>query len=282
MVSEQFEVTLKKAVGGDASSLNFLIKEIQDKVYNLAVRMLKNPHDAEDATQEIIIRVIQNLGSFQGRSRFSTWVYKIASNYLLTTQKRQAELLGITFEFINKHLEAGGKVPIDHTISEPDRELLAHEVKIHCTHSMLLCLDRNLRLAFILKIILNIDSKQGAEILGITPEAYRKRVSRGRKLVSEFVMGKCGHINKENPCRCKRRVEFALRKKVIDSGKLPYISQGIESDNKIIRTYANEVEKLDEVTTVYRSNPYYKSTGILSEKIKELIVSGEFSILVAP
>ena len=68
---------------GDRAALEKVVGEIQDQVYRLAVQMLWHPEDAEDATQEILIRIITRLGSFKGESAFTTWVYRVACNYLL-------------------------------------------------------------------------------------------------------------------------------------------------------------------------------------------------------
>lgn len=279
MTNDHLETMFSKAVNGDSESVDLLILGIQNMIYNLSIRMLKNPHDAEDATQEILFKVVTSWSSFKGKSKFTTWVYKIATNYLLTTRKRALEKKEISFNYISNELKAGGKIKTDTTINEVEREILAEEVKIHCTHSMLLCLSRDYRIAFILKVILNIDSKEGAQILDITPEAYRKRVSRAKKLVREFMEGNCGLVNSENSCICNRRVEFALMKKVIEPGKTMNTNPSIGAVNKPIeKTFVKEVEEIDKVTAVFRSNPYYETRNYLV-KMKNLIKSDDFKIL---
>jgi RNA polymerase sigma factor (sigma-70 family) len=91
----EMEALVDKALEGDLESLEELIAGLQDRVYGLAIRMLSHPSDAEDATQEILLKVVTNLANFQKKSSFTTWVYRIASNHLLTTRKRRAERWGI-------------------------------------------------------------------------------------------------------------------------------------------------------------------------------------------
>ena len=76
---------------GDRQALERLIEAIQGKVYNLAIRMLRVPADAEDATQEILIKVITHLGEFRSESAFTTWVYRVASNHLLDASQKNTK-----------------------------------------------------------------------------------------------------------------------------------------------------------------------------------------------
>lgn len=76
---------------GDHSALEAVVLAIQDDVYGLAIRMFWHPADAEDATQEILVRIVTSLDRFRGERAFTTWLYWVAVNYLLTTRERQAE-----------------------------------------------------------------------------------------------------------------------------------------------------------------------------------------------
>src|SRR6476469_10004830 len=92
------ETLVEQDKEGSKTALEAIILGIQDQVYNLALRMLWHPADAEDATQEILIKVLTQLSQFRQESAFTTWVYRIATNYLLTTRKRRAEVQQVTFE----------------------------------------------------------------------------------------------------------------------------------------------------------------------------------------
>jgi RNA polymerase sigma factor (sigma-70 family) len=72
----------RRAVGGDRDAVDSLVRSLQDDVYGLALRMLWNREDAEDATQEILVRTVTRLSQFDFRSKLRTWVYRIAVNYI--------------------------------------------------------------------------------------------------------------------------------------------------------------------------------------------------------
>ena len=89
-MANDLEQKVREAVKGDRRALNAVVEAIQDRVYNLALRMLWHPEDAQDASQEILIRVVTNLVKFDFQSAFTTWVYRVASNHCLNyRQKRQ-------------------------------------------------------------------------------------------------------------------------------------------------------------------------------------------------
>ena len=71
----------------DAAALEQLVLAVRDRVYRLCLRMTARPPDAEDATQEILIRVITRLSTFRGEAAFTTWVHRIAVNHLLDRRR---------------------------------------------------------------------------------------------------------------------------------------------------------------------------------------------------
>ena len=99
------EDQVQLAKEGNKKALDSLIRGIQDRVYGLALRMLGHPADAEDATQEILVKVVTHIGSFRQECEFSTWVYRVAANHLLTIRKRLAENQTLSFEDYESLLE---------------------------------------------------------------------------------------------------------------------------------------------------------------------------------
>src|SRR5215210_7595490 len=88
----------RRALDGDRDALDALVRALQGDIYRLAQRMLWNREDAEDATQDILVRVVTRLAQFDGRSWIKTWVYRIAVNYLLDVKKSSVERLHLSFE----------------------------------------------------------------------------------------------------------------------------------------------------------------------------------------
>lgn len=78
---------IASATKGDAKALEQVVLEVKDEIYNLSLRMLGSVSDAQDASQDIIMKVITNLSSFREESNFHTWVYRISANYLFDYRK---------------------------------------------------------------------------------------------------------------------------------------------------------------------------------------------------
>src|SRR5712692_9566810 len=85
------QVLVSSAWSGNRDALEDLVRRHQAWIYNLAIRMLYHPQDAEDATQEILVKALTRLASFEERSSFRTWLYRIAVNHLLNTKRGRLE-----------------------------------------------------------------------------------------------------------------------------------------------------------------------------------------------
>ncbi|MEX2285153.1 MAG: RNA polymerase sigma factor [Gemmatimonadota bacterium] len=247
---------ITRAKDGDRAALESVIRAVQPDVYQLALRFLWHPQDAEDATQEILIRVITRLASFRGESSFRTWVYRVACNALLTLRKQRMEHRAVSFEEFGEDLAQGLSDEALRVETDPDRSLLLEEVKIGCTTAMLLCLDRNHRMAYILGEILELDHNEAADVLEITPAAFRKRLSRARASVMSFMMSHCGLINTANACRCHWRVDQAVKLGRVDAENLLFASS-LEHARKFPEVLV-QIRQLDETrraAALYRSHP---------------------------
>jgi RNA polymerase sigma factor (sigma-70 family) len=88
---------VEQAKNGDRTALEKLVLRHQAWIYNIAVRMVFQPHDAEEVTQEVLVKVITKLSTFKGESAFRTWLYRIAANHVLNMKRRWAETRTTTF-----------------------------------------------------------------------------------------------------------------------------------------------------------------------------------------
>ena len=95
------------AAAGDRDALNELLTRVQHPIYRLSLRFLGSPADAEDATQEILVRLTTRLATFEGRSAFTTWMYTVAVRMLLRTRKRLVESSVVSTERFGGFLDAG-------------------------------------------------------------------------------------------------------------------------------------------------------------------------------
>ena len=207
------------ARAGNRAALEDLITQIMPKIYGLTLRMLWDVEDARDASQEIMIRIITNLGTFRGESEFTTWAYRVAANYILTFRETQMEKRQMTFTVFGDDLE---NYLEDTAARRPEDSLLLEELRIGCTMAMLTCLDRDHRLAYIVGEILELGHKEAARVLGIAPSTFRKRASRARGRIVAFMQNHCGLIDERNRCRCHRRLIPALQLGRVVPGKLHF------------------------------------------------------------
>jgi RNA polymerase sigma factor (sigma-70 family) len=185
--------------------------------------MLWEPRDAEDATQEILVKIVTRLDSFRGESAFRTWAYRVAANHLLSMCRGRTEQVIGGFECYAGALDRTPEedAPEDRALSAEDA-LLAEEARIGCTRGMLLCLDREQRLAFVLAEILELPDVEAAGILGLSHDAFRQRLSRARHQLSEFLRGRCGLVDGANPCRCARKTRGFVRAGIVDPASLRF------------------------------------------------------------
>lgn len=249
MMSTALDELARQAIGGDRDALDHLVRALQGDVYGLALRMLWNREDAEDATQEILVRAVTRLAQFDFRSRLTTWVYRIAVNYLLDVKKSPVERMHLSFQRFGDDL-VEGLSPDGPADSE--RSLLVEEVKIGCTLGMLQCLDRPHRLAYVLGDILDLSGPECAAALEISPELFRKRLQHARTAIEAFTRAHCGLAAESAACTCHRRVPAALRLGRVNPEALDFARQ--PSSYQETRALVRRVEQARWALQVHRTS----------------------------
>jgi RNA polymerase sigma factor (sigma-70 family) len=266
---------VQRAQEGDREALEAVILKIQDRVYGLALRMLGHPADAEDAAQEILVKMITRLGGFNFDSAFSTWVYRVAANHLLTSRKRRAELQVQTFEIYASLIQRGFSGERAGAGNQAEQSLIVEEIRLSCLHGVLICLDRPHRMAYILGEVFELSSREGAYVLEISPATFRKRLSRARKRIRDFMGENCGLVNPENPCRCNRLVPFALETEWVDPQELPFAAHPRRSSKDgFSEEQLLALDELQRITALFRSHPDYAAPEAFVKGIKSWIESG--------
>ncbi len=274
------EMLVGMAKEGDKKALEELILQIQDKIYGLALRMLYNPSDAEDASQEILLKIVTHLGTFRGESSFSTWMYRVAANHLLTTRKHRAERAAVSFEDYEKGVDLISAMNWQESKSETLQHLFVEEIRISCLQGLLLCLDREHRLAYLLADVFDVSSEQGATILEITPVAFRKRLSRARGRLQDFLTKKCALINPDNPCHCEHSAIIQLGTSRFDDdhmvfAKHPCRIRHEESTMNRIR----EMDELRQIAALYKRYPDFRAPAVFIENLRGLVHSKKYELL---
>jgi RNA polymerase sigma factor (sigma-70 family) len=254
------DVTLvAQAAAGDRGALDDLVRRHQRWVYNVAMRMLAHPQDAEDATQEILVKALGRLSSFEGRSAFRTWLYRIAVNHLLNVRRGRREPATLSFACHAHGLDATPDLdPPDQASAPADVRALVAEARISCTAGMLLCLDRAQRIVYILGEIFDLPDTTGAEVLGVTPDAFRQRLARARRDLHSFMNERCGLANPANPCRCERKTRGFIQAGWVDPARLLFAREHVEAVQAAAPDTLAGLATLDRrCTEIFRQHPSY-------------------------
>jgi RNA polymerase sigma factor (sigma-70 family) len=279
-MGSDLELLVNAAKEGDKRALEDLILKIQDKIYGLALRMLYNPSDAEDGSQEILLKIITHLSTFRGESSFTTWMYRVAVNHLLTIRKRRAELEAVSFEEYEKSLELDSAVDWQESYSSAIQNIFVEEIRISCLQGLLLCLDREHRLAFLLVDVFDVSSEQGAAILEITPAAFRKRLSRARERIQDFLMRNCALTNPDNPCTCERYLVSQRYMEKVEEKDLVFAKHPCRVKQEVGTLHRiKEMDELTQIASLYKRYPDFRAPSAFIDHIRGLVHSKKYELL---
>jgi RNA polymerase sigma factor (sigma-70 family) len=218
------EVLISETLKGSRSSLESLVRRHQDWIYNIALRMVFNPDEAKDVTQEVLIKIITKLSTFEFRSSFRTWAYRIVVNHVLNMKKSRGELRhAVSFD---KYWESIDGTP-DNDLPDPnsipiDMGIIVEEVKISCMFAMLLCLDREQRMIYILGGIFGVPDSIGSEIMEISKDNFRQKLLRARRDLFNFMHDKCGLVDTNNPCHCTKKTKALVESGYVNPKNLKF------------------------------------------------------------
>lgn len=266
--NERTEELVGRAARGDAKAMEELIKEAADGVFNMSLRMLGGFEDAQDASQEILLKIVSNIADFKRECAFSTWVFRIAANHLKNYRRHMFAQRPLSFEqYGDDILNANTEAP--DMSGGVDRALLAEELKMSCTNVMLQCLDAEARCIFVLGTMFAPDSRAAGEILGITPEAYRQKLSRARRKMADFLSEYCGEYG-GGKCRCKNRVDYAVKCHRIDPKRRSF------SESTLL-SVREAMEDIDGLSGRFEFMKSYEPPERLREFIGELVSSEQLA-----
>jgi RNA polymerase sigma factor (sigma-70 family) len=268
---------IDQAKRGSRDALEKLVLRHQSWIYNIAVRMVFHAQDAEEATQEVLIKAITRLSTFQGESQFRTWLYRITANHVLNMKRRGGEREPHTF---GSYADAINKTP-DLDLPDPksvpvEVPLLVEEAKIACTTGMLLCLDRKQRLIFTLGVIFGASDTVGSEILEMTADNFRQSLARARGDLYQFMHGQCGLVNANNPCRCPKKTKGFIEAGHVDPDHLRFVPLHMrrvtESAEDVVRTIENAVDA--QYAAIFRDHPFLEPK-YQSDWLRQLLDKGD-------
>jgi RNA polymerase sigma factor (sigma-70 family) len=256
----------RKAIDGDREALDALVRALQGDIYGLSLRMLWNREDAEDATQEILVRIVTHLSEFRFQSRLRTWAYRLAVNYILDVKKSAIERLHLSFERFADDL-AGGLEPA--SADDAEHSVLIDEVRVGCSLAMLQCLDRPHRLAYVLGEILEFSGPDASDVLAISPALFRKRLQHAREAVLAFTKSHCGLVSDSAPCQCHRRVSAAALAVSGEPQPLQFASRAISFQEA--RALVRQVDEARWALEVHRTSQPRASSVDFARRLLEVI-----------
>jgi RNA polymerase sigma factor (sigma-70 family) len=271
---------VRRAQTGSREALEGLIRRHQPWIYNISLRMLYWPHDAEDTTQEILVKLITKLSTFQGKSTFRTWLYRIVVNHVLNQKRRDWETR-LTFGEYGRSLDGTPDLDLPDPTSVPvDVQLMIEEAKIGCTSGMLLCLDRDQRLIYILGEIFGVTDLVGAELLEISRENFRQKLARSRRELHNFMQEKCGLVNEANPCRCAKKTQGFMKAGYLDPQKLLFARARVTRVHDVAEKKHDDLEALDKAyAEIHRGHPFHEPPDFV-QSLRELMNRPDFKSIV--
>lgn len=185
MINDDTEhLNIKKLQSGDQDEITKMVQLYSDSVYRVALRMLSSSTEAEDVLQETFIKAIKSIGSFEGRSSLSTWLYRIAVNEaLMLIRKRKPEVALVNDE--NDEEDNGISVSqIVDWCCLPESEFLSNETR-EILDQAIHKLPENLRTVFILRDVEGLSILETAEALNLTETNVKTRLLRARMRLRE-------------------------------------------------------------------------------------------------
>lgn len=167
------------------------------------------------------------------------------------------------FEDYADLIDAGQSNEVRYSKNEGELALLEEEVKVSCTQGLLLCLNELDRMVYVMTEILEFNSIEGSELLGITAENYRQILSRSRKKIRNFLNSKCGLANSKNPCRCNKKIDFLIDQKIVNPQNLRFANFSNRSIDLV-----GKIGDLEKSVAIYRSTPNFQAPETILKEIR--------------
>lgn len=178
-------ILVELAKQGDKAALSHLVNKYSERIYNLALRILRKKEDAEDILQETFLTVIEKLNTFDGRSTFFTWIYRIATNASLMRLRKKKMIFQELMEDPEYNESIESRVFVDWS-QDPSLNLYDQEVKMKLDEAVNKLSDIY-RSVFILRDIEGLSIKDTSAILNISEENVKIRLRRARQFLRDFL-----------------------------------------------------------------------------------------------
>ncbi len=179
---------VRRAKAGDLVAFEELVARHERQIYSLAYRILQNPHDAEDVTQQSFLSAVENLAKFREESSFATWLYRIATFAALKVIRKRKGLDTVSLEEATEPREDYDSIPHPEYIADwkqsPEQLVERNETQ-RLLDEALAKLDEKHRLVFVLRDVEGLSITETAEALGLSESNVKMRLLRARLQLRE-------------------------------------------------------------------------------------------------
>ncbi|MEK7780845.1 MAG: sigma-70 family RNA polymerase sigma factor [Verrucomicrobiota bacterium] len=179
---------VRRAKAGDLAAFEELVSGHEQQIYSLAYRILQNPHDAEDVTQQAFLSAVENLTKFREESSFATWLYRIATFAALKVIRKRKGLDTISLEEATEPREDYDSIPHPEYIADwkqsPEQLVERNETQ-RLLDDALAKLDEKHRLVFVLRDVEGLSVAETAAALGLSESNVKMRLLRARLQLRE-------------------------------------------------------------------------------------------------
>jgi len=268
---------IDKILKGNKSALDDLILRHQAWIYNIAVRMILDPVEAEDITQEILIKIITKLSTYDSsKSAFRTWLYRIVANHVLNLKMSSKENTITEMTSKNGYKNMLNEIKDTGLLSSPERYSALIESRTYCFSGILICLDPRQRLVFILGALFNVSDKIGSEILLMSRDNFRKILSRSREKIYNFFNQRCSLLDENNTCTCSHHADYLKNLGIIKEEDDQEKTLTYKSIGDLVEDRLNDMEDYySDFIDLYRDQPMINPPD-LTLWLKSVINTDEF------
>jgi RNA polymerase sigma factor (sigma-70 family) len=267
---ESDAVLIKKIQDGDKLALDKLVRKHEDFIFNVARKFYHNIADAEDATQEVLLKIIVNLSQFNSqKGQFQTWSYKIMANHFLKSKRSVPEVFFENFKTLEVLVHATQDSELEITAVEKEAAIL--ETKVNCMTGMLMCLSREQRLIYILGAICKVPSTMGADIMRVSESNYRQLLHRAKKDLHSWMQHRCGLANPQNSCRCPKKTKGFIEQGWVDPHSKKWREQHYKEVQLVATTHVDVFsDNVDDICVqLFQSHPLLLKHEINQDQLAE-------------
>ena len=177
---------IRSVLDGNINDFEQLVTAYEKNVYNLALRMVGDPDDAADITQETFIKAYRALGSFRGDSKFSSWVYRIASNVCLDFLRSRSRRAQVPLSFENEDAEGEIELP---DMSQNPEKVLMKKLSMEAVRRGMEKLPPKQRQILVLRELCGLSYAELAQTLSVEEGTVKSRIFRARKRLCAILLG---------------------------------------------------------------------------------------------